>query len=64
MIVFLMKDLKISFLLILQTLFSFFFIRTLWYNDSLALSNLKKPFSFIENEGFYRTALAKSDRYH
>jgi hypothetical protein len=61
MIVFLMKDLKISFLLILQTLF---FIRTLWYSTTLALSNFEKPFSFIENEGFYRTALAKSDRYH
>jgi hypothetical protein len=43
---------------------SIFFIRTLWYSTTLALSNFEKPFSFIENEGFYRTALAKSDRYH
>lgn len=41
-----------------------FFIRTLWYSSTLSLLNYEKPFSFLENEGFYRTSLSKSDRYH
>lgn len=41
-----------------------FFIRTLWYSTALSLSNFEKPFTLMDNEGYYRLSLAKSDRYH
>ena len=41
-----------------------FFIRTFWYKSALEFSNFERQFNFIENEGHYRTSLAKSDRYH
>lgn len=40
-----------------------YFIRTVWYKNILHLNNFNKPVSFMDNEGYYRKILAKTQRY-